>query len=106
MMTKSGVDRLVLKKILNHTDREVTAVYDRYQYDKEKQVAMLTWNRCLKKIITNPIRTKPKKVLHRKIKQKGPKKVLPKKQIKENSNTITYEQFLMEANLRDFTKKK
>ncbi len=106
MMTKSGVDRLVLKKILNHTDREVTAVYDRYQYDKEKQVAMLTWNRCLKKIITNPIRTKPKKVLPRKIKQKEPKKVLPKKQIKEDSNTITYEQFLMEANLRDFTKKK
>ena len=52
------------------------------------------------------MRTKPKKVLPRKIKQKGPKKVLPNEQMKEDSNTITYEQFLKEANLRDFTKKK
>ena len=93
MMTKSGVDRLVLKKILNHADREVTAVYDRYEYDKEKQVAMRTWDRDLKKILTNLMKT-------------GPKKVPPKEQMEEDSNTITYEQFLKEANLRDFTKKK
>ena len=106
MMTKSGVDRLVLKKILNHADREVTAVYDRYEYDKEKQVAMRAWDRDLKKILTNLMRTEPKKVLPKKIKKKGPKKVPPKEQMEEDSNTITYEQFLKEVNLRDFTKKK
>ena len=106
MMTKSGVDRLVLKKILNHADREVTAVYDRYGYDKEKQVAMRAWDRGLKEILTNLMRTEPRKVLPKKIKKKGPKKVLPKEQMEEDSNTITYEQFLNEANLRDFTKKK
>jgi len=46
------------------------------------------------------------KVLPKKIKKKGPKKVPPKEQMEEDSNTITYEQFLKEANLRDFTKKK
>jgi len=106
MMTKSGVDRLVLKKILNHADREVTAVYDRYEYDKEKQVAMRAWDRGLKEILTNLMRTEPKKVLPKKIKKKGPKKVPPKEQMEEDSNTITYEQFLKEVNLRDFTKKK
>ena len=52
------------------------------------------------------MRTGPKKVLPKKIKKKGPKKVPPKEQMEEDSNTITYEQFLKEVNLRDFTKKK
>jgi len=93
MMTKSGVDRLVLKKILNHADREVTAVYDRYEYDKEKQVAMLAWDRDLKKILANQKKTEPKKVL-------------PKEKIDEDGDTMTYEQYLKLHNLRDFTKKK
>ena len=105
MMTKSGLDRLVLKKILNHADREVTAIYDIYEDDKEKQVAMRTWDRELKQILTSQKRTESKKVLPDKRKKKESKKVPPKKKIKENNNTITYEQFLKEANLRDFTKK-
>jgi len=106
MMTKSGVDRLVLKKILNHADREVTAIYDIYEDDKEKQVAMRTWDRELKQILTSQKRTESKKVLPVKRKKKESKKVPPKEKIKENNNTITYEQFIKEENLRDFTKKK
>jgi len=105
MMTKSGVDQLVLKKILNHADREVTAIYDIYEDDKEKQVAMRTWDRELKQILTSQKRTESKKVLPGKRKKKESKKVPPKEKIKENNNTITYEQFLKEENLRDFTKK-
>ena len=105
MMTKSGVDRLVLKKILNHADREVTAIYDIYEDDKEKQVAMRTWDRELKQILTSQKRTESKKVLPDKRKKKESKKVPHKEKIKENNNTITYEQFLKEENLRDFTKK-
>ena len=105
MMTKSRVDRLVLKKILNHADREVTAIYDIYEDDKEKQVAMRTWDRELKQILTSQKRTESKKVLPDKRKKKESKKVPPKEKIKENNNTITYEQFLKEENLRDFTKK-
>jgi len=106
MMTKSGVDRLVLKKILNHADREVTAIYDIYEDDKEKQVAMRTWDRELKQILTSQKRTESKKVFPGKRKKKESKKVPPKEKIKENNNTITYEQFIKEENLRDFTKKK
>jgi len=105
MIKKSGVDRLVLKKILNHADREVTAIYDIYEDDKEKQVAMRAWDRELKQILTSQKRTESKKVLPDKRKKKESKKVPPKEKIKENNNTITYEQFLKEENLRDFTKK-
>jgi len=105
MIKKSGVDRLVLKRILNHADREVTAVCDRYEYDKEKKVAMRAWDRELKQILTSQKRTESKKVLPVKRKKKESKKVLPKEKMEEDSNTITYEQFLKEANLRDFTKK-
>ena len=105
MMTKSGVDRLVLKKILNHADRDVTAVYDRYEYDKEKQVAMLAWDRGLKKILATQKKTEPKTVLPKKRKRKKSKKVLSNDKIDEDSNTITYEEYLKLHNLRDFTKK-
>ena len=52
MMTKSGVQRLTVKKILNHTDQEITAIYDRYEYDKEKQKAMKVWDHKLQSIFT------------------------------------------------------
>ena len=52
MMTKSGEQRLTVKKILNHTDQEITAIYDRYEYDKEKQKAMKVWDHKLQSIFT------------------------------------------------------
>jgi hypothetical protein len=43
MMASMGVSRIVLGQILNHADRSVTAVYDRYSYDAEKRAALETW---------------------------------------------------------------
>ena len=51
MMTKSGIERLTVKKLLNHSDKETTAIYDRYGYDKEKRKATTNWHRRLEKIL-------------------------------------------------------
>ncbi len=50
-MASIGVPRLVLAKILNHVERGVTAVYDRYSYDREKREALETWARHLHEIL-------------------------------------------------------
>ena len=42
-MRAMGVPRLVVQGILNHKDRSVTAVYDRYGADPEKQEALTDW---------------------------------------------------------------
>jgi integrase len=42
-MTSMGIPRLVVAKILNHIETGVTAVYDRYSYDREKREALETW---------------------------------------------------------------
>jgi integrase len=42
-MASIGVQRLVLAKVLNHTDSAVTAIYDRYGYDAEKRDALERW---------------------------------------------------------------
>lgn len=46
-MTGMGIPRLVVSKILNHAERGVTAVYDRYGYDREKRQALDAWARWL-----------------------------------------------------------
>ena len=51
LMSQMGVPRLTLKKILNHVDRDVTAVYDRYSYDPEKHAAPDAWARRLDAIL-------------------------------------------------------
>jgi hypothetical protein len=40
-----------VSKILNHAETGVTAIYDRHSYDREKQLAMETWERRLKGIV-------------------------------------------------------
>ena len=50
-MTALGVSRLVVGKILNHSEREVTAVYDRHSYDAEKREALAKWGARLEEII-------------------------------------------------------
>jgi integrase len=41
ILASEGVERVVVKKILNHSERgEVTAVYDRYNYDRQKRSAI------------------------------------------------------------------
>lgn len=42
-MASIGVSRLVLAKVLNHTDSAVTGIYDRYSYNAEKRDALDKW---------------------------------------------------------------
>ena len=49
-MTGSGIPRPVVQKVLNHVEPGVTAVYDRYSYDKENKGAMNKWDRKLQAI--------------------------------------------------------
>jgi integrase len=39
-MAELGVPRFVVERVLNHTDRTVTSVYDRYSYSTEKMAAV------------------------------------------------------------------
>jgi integrase len=45
------VPRLVIAKILNHSERGVTAVYDRHSYDEEKRQALDAWSQRLHAIV-------------------------------------------------------
>jgi integrase len=54
LMTAAGTPRDVVKKILNHADRDITAVYDRYSYDPEKKTALTKWGQQLLRILTQP----------------------------------------------------
>jgi len=51
-MTSMGIPRLTVSKLLNHAERGVTAVYDRYGYDREKQEAVDAWARRLVEIVS------------------------------------------------------
>jgi hypothetical protein len=58
-MTGMGISRLSVKKILNHAERDVTAVYDRHSYDPEKRSALEAWGRRLEGIVTDAARNTP-----------------------------------------------
>lgn len=49
-MRAMGVLRLVVQALLNHKDRSVTAVYDRYGADPEKVQALTDWGRRVEEI--------------------------------------------------------
>ena len=46
-MTGMGVPRLIVKKILNYVDGDVTAIYDRYAFQKERREALEAWGNKL-----------------------------------------------------------
>jgi integrase len=50
-MAEIGVSRFDIKKILNHSDHEVTAVYDQYTYGEEKRRGLLEWGARLESIV-------------------------------------------------------
>lgn len=50
-MAEIGIPRFDIAKVLNHTDQEVTAIYDHYAYDTEKKKALLKWGRRLQEIL-------------------------------------------------------
>jgi integrase len=52
-MGEAGVDRFHIAHVLNHrsvTHSTVTAIYDRYRYDKERRAALEQWARLLEAI--------------------------------------------------------
>jgi integrase len=51
-MTSMGISRLVVKKVLNHAEPDITAVYDRHSYDPEKRAALDTWRARLEAIVS------------------------------------------------------
>jgi len=53
-MTGMEITRLTVKNILNHVDREVTAVQDRYLYDSEKREALEAWAKRLQTLVSKP----------------------------------------------------
>ena len=53
-MGETGVDRFHIAHVLNHrsvTHSTVTAIYDRYRYDKEKRAALEKWAEVLTGIV-------------------------------------------------------
>lgn len=66
-MAKLGVDRTVLGKILNHKglagDSQVTAIYDRHSYMKEKRQAMNRWSNKLQQILEGQTEAKIHKMV-------------------------------------------
>jgi hypothetical protein len=52
MTAGMGIPRLVIGKILNHVERGITKVYDRYSYDKAKQEALNAWGKRLAQIVS------------------------------------------------------
>jgi len=59
-LASMGTPRLVIGRILNHTEPGVTKVYDRHSYDPEKRQALEVWARRLHAIVTGE--TAPKVV--------------------------------------------
>jgi integrase len=53
LMTGMGIPRLTVRKILNHVEKDITAVYDRYSYDNEKREALEAWSRRLLLIVSD-----------------------------------------------------
>lgn len=59
-MGEAGVDRFHIAHVLNHrsvTHSTVTAIYDRYRYDKEKRSALENWSDVLIGIVDAKART-------------------------------------------------
>jgi integrase len=50
-MAEVGVSRFDISKVLNHSDHQVTAIYDRHSYDQEKKKALAKWSRKLQLIL-------------------------------------------------------
>jgi integrase len=47
------IDRTTIKKVLNHSERgDVTAIYDRHSYDKQKRDALMRWDKRIERIIS------------------------------------------------------
>lgn len=52
-MTRLGVARLMVGKILDHADTDVTGRYDKYAYDREKRAGLEKWADEVLRIVTD-----------------------------------------------------
>ena len=50
-LARLGVDRIVIGKVLNHSDGAVTAIYDRHSYEPQKRRALDLWAEHLAGIV-------------------------------------------------------
>lgn len=51
-MARMGIPRLVISKVLGHTEGEnITAIYDRASYDREKREALDAWGERVQRIV-------------------------------------------------------
>jgi integrase len=50
-LARLGVDRIVISKILNHSEGSVTSIYDRHARDEEKRLALERWGQRLRAIV-------------------------------------------------------
>ena len=50
-MTKIGVPRLHVEKVLNHATGDIAAIYDRHDYLPEKKTALEKWAVHLQDIV-------------------------------------------------------
>jgi integrase len=63
---KLGISRFIIARVLNHADRTVTGIYDRYEYLDEKRRALDAWGQYLENLIAPagsnvvPIRATPR----------------------------------------------
>ena len=53
-MTAMGIRRFLVGRILNHSDRTVTAIYDRHSYLPEMRQALVAWAERVEQIVTPP----------------------------------------------------
>ena len=54
-LAKLGTDRVVISKILNHSEGGVTSRYDRYGRDAEMVAALEVWGAELGRIVAAPV---------------------------------------------------
>jgi len=51
-MTEIGIPRLVVSKVLGHSDGSITAIYDRFEYWPQKKQALDAWSQRLMEIVS------------------------------------------------------
>ena len=59
LMTASGIPRLHVEKVLNHTIDDVAEIYDRHDYSEEKRVALDALSERLKSILRRRTGARP-----------------------------------------------
>jgi integrase len=105
IMASMGISLLTVSKILNRSQAGITAKhFDHHAYDKEKKTAMRAWDRNINQILAD---SKKVKSNHSPAitKNSKPKKFLTNKKKEKKNEIITYEQFLINNKLKDWSKK-